>query len=40
LGRGSVEYLVSLIEDDSIPIHQRVLYPELIVRESTQQVQV
>jgi LacI family transcriptional regulator len=40
LGRESVEYLVSLIEDDSIPIHQRVLYPELIVRESTQRIEL
>ncbi|MCU0519528.1 MAG: substrate-binding domain-containing protein [Anaerolineae bacterium] len=35
LGRESVEYLVSLIEDARTPIQQRVLYPELIVRQST-----
>ncbi len=35
LGRESVEYLVSLIEDRRTPIQQRVLYPELIVRQST-----
>ena len=36
LGRESVEYLVSLIEDATIPIQQRVLYPELVVRQSVQ----
>lgn len=35
LGQESVEYLVSLIEHESIPVQQRVLYPELIVRQST-----
>jgi len=35
LGRECVEYLVSLIEDSRTPIQQRVLYPELIVRQST-----
>ena len=35
LGRESVEYLVSLIENRRTPIQQRVLYPELIVRQST-----
>ncbi|MGC9467459.1 MAG: LacI family DNA-binding transcriptional regulator [Anaerolineae bacterium] len=34
LGRESVEYLVALIEDHTIPIQQRVLYPELVVRQS------
>jgi LacI family transcriptional regulator len=34
LGDQSVEYLVSFIENPDIPIHQRVLYPELIVRQS------
>jgi LacI family transcriptional regulator len=35
LGAQSVEYLVSLIKHPDTPIHQRVLYPELIVRNST-----
>ncbi len=35
LGEQSVEYLVSLIRRPNTPIHQRVLYPELIVRNST-----
>lgn len=35
LGEQSVEYLVSLIKHPKTPIHQRVLYPELIVRRST-----
>lgn len=38
LGKTSVEYLVSLIEDPSTPVQQRVLYPELVVRESTRPV--
>lgn len=35
LGEQSVEYLVSLIKNPETPIHQRVLYPELVVRNST-----
>lgn len=35
LGAQSVEYLVSLIRNPDTPIHQRVLYPQLIVRNST-----
>jgi LacI family transcriptional regulator len=35
LGQESVEYLVALIEQESIPVQQRVLYPELVVRQST-----
>jgi DNA-binding LacI/PurR family transcriptional regulator len=35
LGQQSVEYLTSLIKTPQIPPHQRVLYPEFIVREST-----
>lgn len=35
LGEQSVEYLVSLMKNPETPIHQRVLYPELIVRKST-----
>ncbi len=40
LGRESVEYLVSLIEDATTPIQQRVLYPELVIRQSAQSVTV
>jgi len=36
LGRLAVEYIISLIEVPDTPIHQRVLKPKLIVRESTQ----
>ncbi|GAB4514814.1 MAG: LacI family DNA-binding transcriptional regulator [Anaerolineae bacterium] len=35
LGEQSVEYLVSLIENPDTPIHQRVLYPDLVIRNST-----
>lgn len=35
LGEQSVEYLVSLIKNPATPVHQRVLYPELIIRNST-----
>lgn len=35
LGRLAIEYLVSMIEHPDTPIHQRVLQPKLIVREST-----
>ncbi len=35
LGGLAVEYLASLIERPEIPLHQRVLQPQLIVREST-----
>lgn len=38
LGEQSVEYLVSLIKTPKTPIHQRVLYPELIIRNSTASV--
>ena len=38
LGKESVEFLVSLIENPDMTVHQRVLYPELIVRKSTQSV--
>lgn len=36
LGRESIEYLVALIEDSQIAVQQRVLYPELVIRQSTQ----
>jgi DNA-binding LacI/PurR family transcriptional regulator len=35
LGRQSAEYLISLVEDPDTPLHQRVLYPELVVRQSS-----
>ena len=35
LSRLAVEYLLSRIENPATPIHQRVLQPELIIREST-----
>lgn len=35
LGEQCVEYLVSLINNPDTPVHQRVLYPELVVRNST-----
>ncbi len=38
LGEQSVEYLVSLMKNVDTPIHQRVLYPELIIRKSTASV--
>lgn len=38
LGKQSVEYLVSLIEEPDTPVHQRVLYPELVVRQSTRRI--
>lgn len=36
LGSLAVEYIVSMIENPQTPVHQRVLQPRLIVRESTQ----
>jgi LacI family transcriptional regulator len=38
LGEQSVELLVALIKNPETPIHQRVLYPELIIRNSTASV--
>lgn len=35
LGEQSVEYLVALIDNPNTPLHQRVLYPQLIERQST-----
>jgi len=37
LGRESIEYLVSRIGNPDVSIQQRVLYPELVIRQSTQQ---
>ena len=38
LGEQSVEYLVTMIENPDTPLHQRVLYPQLIERQSTHRV--
>jgi DNA-binding LacI/PurR family transcriptional regulator len=38
LGRLAVEYLISRMNNPETPIHQRVLKPELIIRESTRSV--
>jgi LacI family transcriptional regulator len=35
LAHQSIDYLVSIIDNPDTPVQQRVLYPELIVREST-----
>lgn len=40
LAKQSVEYLIEMIENKNTPVHQRVLYPELIVRESTSIAQI
>lgn len=39
LGRQSVEYLMALIQAPHTPTHQRVLYPELVARHSTSQLE-
>lgn len=36
LGEQSVEYLMALIENPGTPVHQRVLYPQFVERQSTQ----
>ncbi|MCL4254880.1 MAG: substrate-binding domain-containing protein [Anaerolineae bacterium] len=38
LGEQCVEYLVSLINHPDTPVHQRVLYPKLVIRDSTSPV--
>ncbi len=38
LGEQSVEYLIGLIDKPAMPLHQRVLYPQLVVRQSTRPV--
>lgn len=38
LGRLAVEYVVSMVEKPDTPIHQRVLQPKLIIRESTRPI--
>jgi DNA-binding LacI/PurR family transcriptional regulator len=35
LGRQSIEYLVALVNEPQTPTRQRVLYPEMIIRQST-----
>jgi DNA-binding LacI/PurR family transcriptional regulator len=35
LGRLAVEYVISMVEKQDTPVHQRVLQPSLIIREST-----
>ena len=35
LGEQSIDYLLSLINNPGMPVHQRVLHPELIIRNST-----
>ncbi len=35
LGEQSVEYLITLVEKPDTPVHQRVLYPQFIERQST-----
>jgi len=36
LGEQSVEYLMALIDNPGTPVHQRVLYPQFVERQSTQ----
>ncbi len=38
LGEQSVEYLIALINNPNTPLHQRVLYPELVERQSVRRV--
>jgi DNA-binding LacI/PurR family transcriptional regulator len=38
LGEQSVEYLLALVDKPHTPLHQRVLYPELVARESTRRL--
>jgi DNA-binding LacI/PurR family transcriptional regulator len=38
MGRLATEFLVSMIENPDTPVHQRVLQPKLIVRESTRSI--
>jgi len=39
VGKEAVEFLVSFIENPGMNVHQRVLYPELIIRESTKKLE-
>lgn len=38
IAQHSIEYVVSMIDNPKMPMHQRVLYPELIIRNSTRQI--
>lgn len=38
LGRLAIEYLISMIENPETPVHQRVLLPKLILRDSTRKI--
>src|SRR5690606_34270354 len=38
LGRLAIEYLISMIETPETPVHQRVLLPKLILRDSTRKI--
>lgn len=38
LGRLAIEYIISMIENPDTPVHQRVLLPKLILRESTRTI--
>lgn len=38
LGRLAIEYMVSMIDNPDIPVHQRILQPRLIIRESTRTI--
>ncbi len=35
LGQMAIEYIVSMIDNPDIPVHQRILQPKLVIREST-----
>ena len=35
MGHLAIEYLINLIEDPDTPVYQRVLPPELVIRNST-----
>ncbi len=39
LAHQSIDYLVSMIKNPDIPVQQRVLYPDLVIRKSTRRVQ-
>ncbi len=38
LGQQSIEYLVALVNDPQTPVHQRVMCPQLIIRQSTRRI--
>ena len=38
LGEQAVKYLIEMIENPETPVHQRVLYSQLIVRQSTREI--